>query len=128
MSSPASGHRTSRRDVSIVIAMLLMVALPAAITLNTVRAPGTLHVLDPNPAPYGYTWSLLLFIFPIAVILFWFVPQEGIKVPQRAFWWTLGILAPLGCSLDFFFANKLSSFGYAYLVFGTCYIIHIILL
>jgi len=107
VSNHASGNtRTSRAGVSVVIAMLLMVALPAAITLNTVRAPGTLQVLDPNPSPYGYTWSLLLFIFPIAVILFWFLPQEGIKIPQRAFWWTLAILVPLGCGLDFFFANK----------------------
>ena len=106
MSNDALGNtRASRGGVSVVIAMLLMVALPAALTLNTVRSPGKL-VLDPNPAPYGYTWSLLLFIFPITVILFWFLPQEGIKVPQRAFWWTLVILVPLGCGLDFFFAHK----------------------
>lgn len=111
MSNPASGNtRTSRAGVSIVIAMLVMVAVPAAITLNTVRSPGTLEILDQNPAPHGYTWSLLLFIFPIAVILFWFLLQEGIKIPQRAFWRTLAVLVPLGCGLDYFFAHKFFSF------------------
>jgi hypothetical protein len=27
-----------------------------------------------NPTPYGYTWSLLLFVVPIVVIGFWFLP------------------------------------------------------
>jgi len=85
--------------------MLAMVALPAAITLFAVRSPGTLQVSTTNPTPHGYTWSLLLFIVPIVVIGFWFVPAEGVEIPRRAFWWTIGILVPLGFGLDFFFAR-----------------------
>src|SRR5437016_12188890 len=69
----------------IVLAMLAMVAVPTTITLNTVRTPAKLQIAA-NPTPYGYTWSLLLFIVPIVVIAFWLVPQEQVKIPKKAFW------------------------------------------
>lgn len=96
---------TPRLSTLIVLAMLGMVALPAAITLHTVRRPAVLTV-PADPTPHGYTWSLLLFIVPILVIAFWFLPREGVKIPRRAFWWTIGILVPLGWGLDFFFAQS----------------------
>jgi hypothetical protein len=93
-----------RRRTWIVVAMVAMVALPAAITLNTIRRPVTLMVPD-HPTPHGYTWSLLLFVVPIVVIAFWFLPREGVRIPQRAFWLTIAILVPAGCGLDFFLAR-----------------------
>jgi len=89
----------------IVIAMLAMIVIPAAITLHTVHSPATLVPTSQNPTPHGYTWSLLLFISPIVVIAGWFLPSEGLRIPQRAFGWTLAILVPLGCLLDFVFAQ-----------------------
>src|ERR1022692_1447182 len=94
-----------RLSAWIVAAMLAMVAVPAAITLRAVSSPGTLHVSNSNPTPHGYTWSLLLFIVPTVVIGFWFLPGEGVEIPRRAFWWTIGILVPLGFGMDFFFAH-----------------------
>lgn len=88
-----------RASFWLVLAMFGMLAVPAAITLHTVRASAQ------NPTPYGYTISLLLFILPIAVIAFWFIPQEGIEVSRKAFWWTIALLFPLGAALDFFFAH-----------------------
>ena len=88
-----------RASFWLVLAMFSMIAVPAAITLHTVR------VSTQNPTPYGYTVSLLLFIIPIVVIGFWFIPQEGIQVSKKAFWWTIGLLFPLGAALDFFFAQ-----------------------
>src|SRR5271155_502004 len=88
-----------RASFWLVLAMFGMIAVPAAITLHTVR------VSTQNPTPYGYTVSLLLFIIPIVVIGLWFIPQEGIQISKKAFWWTLGLLFPLGASLDFFFAQ-----------------------
>ena len=82
-----------------VLAMFGIVAIPAAITLHVV------HPSVSNPTPYGYTVSLLLFILPVIVIAFWFIPQEGIRVSQQAFWWTVALLFPLGAGLDFFFAR-----------------------
>jgi hypothetical protein len=93
-----------RLSAWIVVAMMSMVALPAAITLNTIRRPAALAV-SADPTPHGYTWSLLLFIVPIVAIAFWFLPCEGVRIPKKAFWLTLAILVPLGCGLDFFFAQ-----------------------
>ena len=107
MCSRASGTDPSPRlSAWLVAAMLAMVAVPAAITLRTVRSPGTLQVPGSDPTPYGYTWSLLLFIVPIVVIGFWFMPAEGVEIPRRAFWRTIGVLVPLGFGLDFFFAQR----------------------
>ncbi len=94
----------------IVLAMLGMVAVPIGITLHTVRVPAIFQVQSSNPTPHGYTWSLLLFIIPIVVIGCWFLPLEGVKIPQGAFWRTIAILLPLGCSLDFFFAKHFLCF------------------
>ena len=88
----------------IVLGLLAMVVIPAAVTLHSVSSPGTLTV-GPNPSPHGYTWSLLLFMVPILVIGLWFLPSEGLEIPQRAFWRTIGILAPIGCLLDVIFAQ-----------------------
>lgn len=94
-----------------VAAMLVMVAVPVGITLHTVRTPAVFHVNSADPTPHGYSWSLLLFIIPMVVIGFWFLPQEGVRIPQRAFWRTIGILVPAGFGLDFFFARRFLEFS-----------------
>ena len=90
--------------VGIVVGMLAMVVIPAIFALRSVSLPGTLTV-DPNASPHGYTWSLLLFIVPILVIGVWFLPSEGLEIPQRAFWRTVAILVPAGWALDVIFAH-----------------------
>jgi hypothetical protein len=101
-----SGRDPSPRlSAWIVAAMLAMIVVPATITLHTVSSAATLQVSGSNPTPHGYTWSLLLFIVPIVVIAFWFLPAEGVEIPRRAFWRTIAILVPLGFGLDFFFAR-----------------------
>ena len=93
--------------------MLAMVSVPATLTLTTVRSPGTLQVASSNPTPYGYTWSLLLFVVPIMVIAFGFLPRKEAQFPRKAFWWTIGILVPLGFATDFFFASRFFIFSNA---------------
>ena len=88
------------------MAMFAMIAVPAGITLHTVKTAATAQINSTNPTPYGYTWSLLLFIVPVIVIGWWFLPSEGIEIPQRAFWRTIWILVPIGCGLDFFLAHR----------------------
>jgi hypothetical protein len=102
--STSENSPSPRRSAWIVVAMLFMAALPAAITLDTIRRPATLMV-PADASPHGYTWSLLLFVVPIVVIALWFLPREGVKIPKKAFWLTIAILVPLGCGLDFFFAQ-----------------------
>jgi len=102
-----SGRDPSPRlSAWLVAAMLAMIVIPAAITLHTVSSPGTLQVSNSNPSPHGYTWSLLLFVAPIVVIAFWFLPAEDVEIPRRAFWRTIGVLVPIGFGLDFFFAQQ----------------------
>ncbi len=81
-----------------------MLAIPASIALHSIRTPAILHV-EANASPHGYTWSLLLFTVPIVAIAIWFLPSEGLEIPQRAFWRTIAILAPIGCLLDVVFAQ-----------------------
>ena len=90
----------------LVLAMLAMVIVPAGLTLHTVRAAVDVRIPVSNPTPHGYTWSLLLFVVPIAAIAGWFLPTEDIRISQRSFWITIGILVPFGFALDFFFANR----------------------
>ena len=90
---------------TIVVAMLAMIIIPATITLHSVRIPPPSIPLDQSSTPHGYTLSLLLFIVPIGFITVWFLPSEGLHIPRRAFWWTLIVLVPLGCLLDFIFAQ-----------------------
>ena len=59
----------------IVVAMLAMIAIPAAITLHAVHEPVPLVPVNQHSTPHGYTVSLLLFVFPIAVIAGWFLPR-----------------------------------------------------
>jgi len=95
-----------RLSAWIVLSMLAMIAVPAGITLHTVHVAAVAQISSPNPTPHGYSWSLLLFVAPVVVIGGWFLPGEGVRIPQRAFWRTLWILVPIGCGLDFFFANR----------------------
>ena len=101
-----SGTKSSRTGFRLAMAMLGMIALPAALTLHTVRAPAGAASTGAEPTPYGYTVSLLLFVVPILAIGFWFVPREGVKISQRAFWRTIAVLFPMGAGLDFFCARS----------------------
>ncbi len=111
-SSDTSSPRppSPRLSAWLVAAMLAMISVPAYFTLHTVRVSSPAVTLSPDPSPYGYTVSLLLFIVPIVAIAFWFIPQERLKVSRKAFWWTIGILFPLGALLDFLFASRFFRF------------------
>ena len=104
MRNPSQSQRLSALLVAI---MLAMVIVPAALTLHTIRlsALAPTAATTPGSSPYGYTVSLLLFIVPILVIAFWFLPKEDVKVEKKSFWWTIGLLFPIGAALDFFFAR-----------------------
>lgn len=106
--SPGPGSpRSSFVAVWLILAML---AAPVAITLHRVRTSAVIDVSVPNPSPYGYTVSLLLFIVPILVIGGWLVPQDGVKISLKSFFITMVVLIPLGMGLDFFFAHLFLKF------------------
>jgi hypothetical protein len=93
-----------------VALVLGMLALPAALTLHRVHVPAVVDVTAPNPSPYGYTVSLLLFIIPILAIVLWLVPRDNVRISKKSFLRTIAILVPLGFFLDFFFARLFLKF------------------
>ncbi len=94
--------------VSFAIAAVLIV--PAVLTLLSVRVPGTLEIASADPTPLGYTWSLSLFIIPLAVLAWWFLRHPSYSFQKRSFWRTLLTLTPLGFLLDFLFGNVFFTF------------------
>ena len=120
--SPACdvGHQRHPREafrVVFVIAGLLI--LPAALTLRTVLHPGTLQLDSANPSPYGYTWSLLLFIIPLAALSWWFARRSDLELARKAFWRTIAVLAPVGFLLDLLFGNAFFIFPNQKAVLGV---------
>lgn len=101
-SIPSPSPRTS---FLLVIGILVMIAIPAALTLHTARIAPAVDANAQNLTPYGYSISLLLFIVPILAISIWFLPCERVRVSRRSFWRTIAVLFPLGVILDFFFAR-----------------------
>jgi hypothetical protein len=101
-----AGSPSPRLSFWLVAAMLGMVSVPAYFTLHTAKVTSPPVALQPNPSPYGYTVSLLLFIIPIVAITCWFIPQEDLKISQKSLAWTIGLLFPLGALLDFLFASR----------------------
>ncbi len=105
---PAPSPRTS---FQLVISILFMIAVPAGLTLHTVRVAPTIEPGLSNLTPYGYTISLLLFIIPIVAISIWFLPREDVHVSKKSFATTIAWLFPMGAALDFFFAHLFFAFS-----------------
>ena len=93
-----------KTSFQLVIGILIMIAVPAALTLHTARVSPTIAATQ-NLTPYGYTISLLLFIVPILAISIWFLPKEEVHISRKSFVRTIALLFPLGVALDFFFAQ-----------------------
>jgi hypothetical protein len=90
--------------------MIAMVAVPAALTLRTVRTPRPPVDPSSDPTPLGYTWSLLLYLVPLLVLAVWFLRHPRYTFQKRAFWITIAILVPLGVALDLLFGTLFFTF------------------
>jgi hypothetical protein len=100
----------SGQAFQVVCLMAGVLILPATLTLRTVLQPGVLQLNSDNPTPRGYTWSLLLFLVPLAALGVWFFRRSDLGLVRRAFWRTIAVLAPLGCVLDLLFGNAFFTF------------------
>jgi hypothetical protein len=94
-----------RQAFWVLCLLAIMLIVPAVLTLTSVEHPGVLSIASDDPTPFGYTWSLLLFIVPAAVLGAWFARRPELHFPRQAFWRTLAILVPLGFFLDLAFGN-----------------------
>lgn len=104
-------------QVVFLIAALLIV--PATITLRTVVHPGVLSVPHENPTPLGYAVSMLLFLIPLGALGWWFSSRADLRLQRKAFWRTIGVLAPLGFVLDLLFGNAFFMFPNTYFTYLT---------
>jgi hypothetical protein len=110
--TPKSSHSTRFAFWS-VLALLAIIAAPVAVTLATVKTSAYLplaQLLPQNPSPYGYTVSLSIFLVPVVLIAFWFVPSDRIRIARHSFWITILALFIAGAALDFFFAHSFFCF------------------
>ena len=78
--------RESAKPFYVVFAIAAALIVPAAITLRAVIHPVILQPTSDNPTPLGYTWSLLLFVIPIAALGWWFACRPDLQFPRKAFW------------------------------------------
>jgi hypothetical protein len=109
MPAPPEG-RTPWTDAKVVAGMILTLAIPAILTLRSVRVPQAVVPLEANPSPLGYTRSLALFLIPIAVLVWWFLRHPQFRIQRRAFLLTLAGLVPVGFGLDLLFAHAFFTF------------------
>jgi len=93
-----------------VAAAILVVVIPVALTLNTVKHPLHSELTSSNPTPLGYSTSLLLFVLPVLIIAYWFFTHPKINFQKPALLITLSLLAPLGVILDILFAHSFFTF------------------
>lgn len=100
----------------------LLIVVPAFVTLMTVREPNAFKEVLTGAGggaatPYGYTWSLSLYVIPAARLLYWFF-YESVAIRRadtkhyrrRAFVWTLCLLVPIGFLLDLVFGDLFFDF------------------
>lgn len=105
-----SGDPSQRHAALTVTALVVVLGIPATLTLWRVAEPGVLAVDFAVATPQGYTWSLLLFLVPILVLGGWFWRDPGRRLQKRALAWTLLIVVPTGFALDFLLASRLFEF------------------
>ena len=98
-------------DFKVLVAMAVMLIVPFALTLRTITDARPLVTdLAANPSPYGYTWSLSLFIVPVAVLATWVSARKQNPVQKKAFWITALLLTSGGVLLDVFFGLSFFTF------------------
>jgi hypothetical protein len=105
-----SDRPRSGNAARVVLAMIAMVAVPATLTLRTVRTSRPPVDLSLDPTPFGYTWSLLLYLVPLLVLAVWFLRNPRYTFQKKAFRVTLAILVPLGVALDLLFGTMFFTF------------------
>src|SRR5213082_2541439 len=97
--------RERAKSFYVVFAIAASLIVPGAIALRTIVHPAILQATSDNPTPFGYTWSLALFIVPIGALGWWIACRPDLNFPRKAFWRTIAVLTPLGFVLDLLFGN-----------------------
>lgn len=102
------------RDIRILLGMVVTLGLPAVMTLASIQARPEDALKDPNASRFGYTISLLLFLFPILVLFGLHLQAHKPNVHRRALIWSSVAIASIGFVLD-------TVFGYTFFTFKNPY-------
>jgi hypothetical protein len=105
-----TNKRTPDKAAKVCGAIIATLTVPAIITLLSVNVPQTPVPITPDLTPYGYTWSLSIFLIPCFVIATWFLRHPDYLFQRKAFWISIAILVPIGFFLDIFFASTFFTF------------------
>jgi hypothetical protein len=98
-------------DFKVLVAIAAVLTIPFALTLKTVTQPRPpVTDLVSNPTPYGYTWSLSLFLVPVLVLAVWVSARKQNLIQKKAFWIAAGLLTGAGVALDVFFGLSFFTF------------------
>ena len=110
------------KECLVLTGMAVVFATPFILTLMTVaqRRPLVGDLLA-NPTHHGYTWSLSLFIMPVAVLACWLIRRPESRIQNRAFWITTLIVSSGGILLDVFFGLSFFTFPNHDAVLGICF-------
>lgn len=103
-------HLTPDKDFKVFMAMIGVLALPAAITLNTIEKARNFVEPVAGVSPLGYTISLLLFIIPALAVIAWLYMNNDEKYIRKSFWITMALLVPIGFILDIVFGLLMFTF------------------
>jgi hypothetical protein len=103
-------RHSTQESFRVIFVIAGALVLPTALTLHTVVHPATLEVEPGNPTPFGYTWSLLLFLIPLLVLGGWLLRRRHVRLVWKSFWYTIAVLAPSGIVLDLLFGNAFFTF------------------
>lgn len=94
-----------------LLAIMLVVVVPAAITLERILESALVFTPTHHASPRGYTISLIIFVLPVVVLLNWFWRFHAVADFRRvAFRQTAMFLVPTGFFLDIVLGNFLLRF------------------
>jgi len=97
-------------DFKIPLLMLVIIIVPTVIALSRVENAVELIPPDRYASPYGYTWSLMLWVVPVGVLSLWFLRHPKYHIEKKSFWATVLLLTLFGFALDIFLANAFFTF------------------
>lgn len=100
MADTGPEHDTSAIDLASVWQLILVLVAASAIALLPTQ-------LDWN---YGYTFSLALFLLPLARLGWWFWKRTDLKAQRRAWFISTAIILPVWCLLDILAARSFFRF------------------
>ena len=99
-------------DFKVLLGIVAVLVIPFALTLRAIRqARPLVSDLASNPSPRGYTWSLSLFVIPVAALTAWLWRRKYNPIQKRAFWLTTALVAGCGILLDVFFGLSFFTFA-----------------